>query len=82
MSRTLQHTLFVVAAFAGALVATSADAAVVAHHGRTAARANPGPGPGSAVHHGGTTVARATPYRPATGPQVAHVSRTAGVRRW
>ena len=80
MARTIKHALLFASALAIGMSAVSADAAVIRAHRGAARVVNPGPGRGVAVRHHGATAVRATPYRPAAGPRIAHASRTV-VRR-
>jgi hypothetical protein len=80
MSYSKLAAAFVVAALFLGLNAPSADAAVFAHRSAAGFRAKPGPGFGGGFRRSSTTAVRATPFRPAAGPQIFHRSRTAFVR--
>lgn len=67
---------FVMAALLLGLASPSADAATYARRTTTGFRANPAVGQGGGFRRTSVTGVRATPMRPAAGPQVFHRSRT------
>lgn len=80
MSGSRLAKAFVVVALCVGLNPPTADAAFYARRTTAGFRANPGVVHGGAFRRTSVTGVRATPFRPAAGPQVYHRSRTAFVR--